>query len=182
MTIISSSRAEELSHDQGDHASPDAADSGLGSSTSWSSGSHNNIQTIQHQRSLETLPVRHTPFDYSGDAAGIWATDGHMDQSMLSDHSTKYSRQNQRRESLKQAQSQTSWASSMGYWGEDSEGATGTIKQRGGKDDSTEAHSSSLVPVTTEEAKPVPMPAHIVGCQALQRGSLVSVERECWTH
>lgn len=53
------------------------------------------------------------------------------------------------------------WASSMGYWGEDTEGYTGTIKQRGGKDVSAEPESSSMEPMTTEEAKPVPMPAHI---------------------
>ena len=53
------------------------------------------------------------------------------------------------------------WVSSMAYWGEDTEGYTGTIKQRGGKDVSAEAESSSMEPMTTEEAKPVPMPAHI---------------------
>ena len=38
------------------------------------------------------------------------------------------------------------WVSSMGYWGEDTEGYTGTIKQRGGKDVSSEAESSSMDP------------------------------------
>lgn len=169
-TVISSPSAEELSHDQGDRASLDAADSGRGSWTSCSSGSHDNIQTIQHQRSWETLPFGHTHFDYSGDAAGIWASGGHMDQIMFSDHSTKYNRQNQSRESLEQAQSRASWASSTGYWGEDSEGDTGTIKRRGGKDVSIETESSNLVPVTTEEAKPVPMPAHIAVTSSTTKG------------
>lgn len=169
-TVISSPSTEELSHDQGDRASLDAADSGRGSWTSCSSGSHDNIQTIQHQRSWETLPFGHTHFDYSGDATGIWASGGHMDQIMFSDHSTKYNRQNQSRESLEQAQSRASWASSTGYWGEDSEGDTGTIKRRGGKDVSTEAESSSMVPVTTEEAKPVPMPAHIAVTPSTTKG------------
>jgi hypothetical protein len=83
-----------------------------------------------------------------------------MDQVTFSDHSTKYNRQNQSRESLEQAQSRASWASSTGYWGEDSEGDTGTIKRRGGKDVTIEAESSSIASVTTEETKPVPMPAH----------------------
>lgn len=169
-TVISSPSTEELSQDQGDRASLDAADSGRGSWTSCSSGSHDNIQTIQHQRSWETLPFGHTHFDYSGDPASAWASSSHMDQIMFSDHSTKYNRQNQSRESLDQAQSRASWASSTGYWGEDSEGDTGTIKRRGGKDVSIEAESSSLPPVTTEETKPVPMPAHIAVTPTAAKG------------
>ncbi|GAB5570407.1 rap guanine nucleotide exchange factor 2 isoform X10 [Prionailurus iriomotensis] len=175
-TVISSPSTEELSQDQGDRASLDAADSGRGSWTSCSSGSHDNIQTIQHQRSWETLPFGHTHFDYSGDPAGLWASSSHMDQLMFSDHSTKYNRQNQSRESLEQAQSRASWASSTGYWGEDSEGDTGTIKRRGGKDVSIEAESSSITSVTTEEAKPVPTPAHIAVTSSTTKGLIVRKE------
>nr|XP_044622962.1 rap guanine nucleotide exchange factor 2 isoform X2 [Equus asinus] len=175
-TVISSPSTEELSQDQGDRASLDAADSGRGSWTSCSSGSHDNIQTIQHQRSWETLPFGHTHFDYSGDPAGLWASSGHMDQIMFSDHSTKYNRQNQSRESLEQAQSRASWASSTGYWGEDSEGDTGTIKRRGGKDVSIEAESSSITSVTTEETKPVPMPAHIAVTASTAKGLIARKE------
>ncbi|XP_046512163.1 rap guanine nucleotide exchange factor 2 isoform X3 [Equus quagga] len=175
-TVISSPSTEELSQDQGDRASLDAADSGRGSWTSCSSGSHDNIQTIQHQRSWETLPFGHTHFDYSGDPAGLWASSGHMDQIMFSDHSTKYNRQNQSRESLEQAQSRASWASSTGYWGEDSEGDTGTIKRRGGKDVSIEAESSSITSVTTEESKPVPMPAHIAVTASTAKGLIARKE------
>uniref|UniRef100_A0A452V0Y3 Rap guanine nucleotide exchange factor 2 n=1 Tax=Ursus maritimus TaxID=29073 RepID=A0A452V0Y3_URSMA len=175
-TVISSPSTEELSQDQGDRASLDAADSGRGSWTSCSSGSHDNIQTIQHQRSWETLPFGHTHFDYSGDPAGLWASSSHMDQIMFSDHSTKYNRQDQSRESLEQAQSRASWASSTGYWGEDSEGDTGTIKRRGGKDVSIEAESSSMTSVTTEETKPVPMPAHIAVTSSTAKGLIVRKE------
>ncbi|XP_014390488.1 PREDICTED: rap guanine nucleotide exchange factor 2 isoform X8 [Myotis brandtii] len=175
-TVISSPSTEELSQDQGDRASLDAADSGRGSWTSCSSGSHDNIQTIQHQRSWETLPFGHTHFDYSGDPASVWASSSHMDQMMFSDHSTKYNRQNQSRESLEQAQSRASWASSTGYWGEDSEGDTGTIKRRGGKDVSIEAESSSMPPVTTEETKPVPMPAHIAVTPTTAKGLIARKE------
>ncbi|XP_032719201.1 rap guanine nucleotide exchange factor 2 isoform X12 [Lontra canadensis] len=175
-TVISSPSTEELSQDQGDRASLDAADSGRGSWTSCSSGSHDNIQTIQHQRSWETLPFGHTHFDYSGDPAGLWASSSHMDQIMFSDHSTKYNRQSQSRESLEQAQSRASWASSTGYWGEDSEGDTGTIKRRGGKDVSIEAESSSMTSVTTEETKPVPMPAHIAVTSSTTKGLIVRKE------
>ncbi|XP_044080662.1 rap guanine nucleotide exchange factor 2 isoform X5 [Neovison vison] len=175
-TVISSPSTEELSQDQGDRASLDAADSGRGSWTSCSSGSHDNIQTIQHQRSWETLPFGHTHFDYSGDPAGLWASSSHMDQIMFSDHSTKYNRQSQSRESLEQAQSRASWASSTGYWGEDSEGDTGTIKRRGGKDVSIEAESSSMTSVTTEETKPVPMPAHIAVTSSTAKGLIVRKE------
>ncbi|XP_013909226.1 PREDICTED: rap guanine nucleotide exchange factor 2-like [Thamnophis sirtalis] len=159
--MLSSPSTEELSQDQGDRASLDAADSGRGSWTSCSSGSHDNIQTIQHQRSWETLPFGHVHFDNSGDVTGLWASGSHMDPLMFSDQGTKYGRQSQGREGLDQAQSRASWASSTGYWGEDSEGDTGTIKRRGGKDVSIEAESSSITSITTEDSKPVPMPAHI---------------------
>ncbi|XP_062991494.1 rap guanine nucleotide exchange factor 2 isoform X3 [Elgaria multicarinata webbii] len=96
-TMISSPSTEELSQDQGDRASLDAADSGRGSWTSCSSGSHDNIQTIQHQRSWESLPFGHAHFDSSGDGAGLWASGSHMDPMMFSDHGTKYGRQSQAR-------------------------------------------------------------------------------------
>nr|XP_014428462.1 rap guanine nucleotide exchange factor 2 isoform X12 [Pelodiscus sinensis] len=96
-TVLSSPSTEELSQDQGDRTSLDAADSGRGSWTSCSSGSHDNIQTIQHQRSWETLPFGHIHFDSSGDGAGLWASGSHMDQMMFPDHGTKYGRQSQAR-------------------------------------------------------------------------------------
>ncbi|MBZ3884883.1 Rap guanine nucleotide exchange factor 2 [Sciurus carolinensis] len=65
-------------------------------------------------------------------------------------------------ESLEQARSRASWASSTGYWGEDSEGDTGTIKPRGGKDVSIEAEITRMTSATTEETQPVPVPAHIL--------------------
>uniref|UniRef100_A0A8C0BAZ3 Rap guanine nucleotide exchange factor 2 n=1 Tax=Buteo japonicus TaxID=224669 RepID=A0A8C0BAZ3_9AVES len=156
-TVLSSPSTEELSQDQGDRASLDAADSGRGSWTSCSSGSHDNIQTIQHQRSWETLPFGHAHFDSSGDGAGLWASGSHMDQLMFPDHGTKYGRQSQGREGLDQAQSRASWASSTGYWGEDSEGDTGTIKRRGGKDVSIEAETT-------------PMPTHIAVSSSSTKG------------
>uniref|UniRef100_A0A8B9CYS3 Rap guanine nucleotide exchange factor 2 n=1 Tax=Anser brachyrhynchus TaxID=132585 RepID=A0A8B9CYS3_9AVES len=152
-TVLSSPSTEELSQDQGDRASLDAADSGRGSWTSCSSGSHDNIQTIQHQRSWETLPFGHAHFDSSGDGAGLWASGSHMDQLMFPDHGTKYGRQSQGREGLDQAQSRASWASSTGYWGEDSEGDTGTIKRRGGKD-----------------PKPAPVPTHVPASSSSTKG------------
>ncbi|CAI5784159.1 rap guanine nucleotide exchange factor 2 isoform X3 [Podarcis lilfordi] len=96
-TMLASPSTEELSQDQGDRASLDAADSGRGSWTSCSSGSHDNIQTIQHQRSWEILPFGHAHFDSSGDGAGLWASGSHMDPMMFSDHGTKYGRQSQAR-------------------------------------------------------------------------------------
>ncbi|KAM9678741.1 rap guanine nucleotide exchange factor 2 isoform 1-T1 [Trichechus inunguis] len=175
-TVISSPSTEELSQDQGDRASLDAADSGRGSWTSCSSGSHDNIQTIQHQRSWETLPFGHTHFDYSGDPPGLWASSSHMDQIVFADHSTKYNRQNQSRESLEQAQSRASWASSTGYWGEGSEGDTGTIKRRGGKDVPTDAESSSTAPVPPEDARPAPVPAHGATTSSTTKGLIARKE------
>ncbi|KAJ8403577.1 hypothetical protein AAFF_G00349030 [Aldrovandia affinis] len=76
-TVLSSPSSEELTQDQGDRASLDAADSGRGSWTSCSSGSHDNIQTIQHQRSWETLAFgHHAHFDGPAEGAGLWAPAG----------------------------------------------------------------------------------------------------------
>ncbi|XP_069099571.1 rap guanine nucleotide exchange factor 2 isoform X4 [Pleurodeles waltl] len=171
-TVLSSPSTEELSQDQGDRASLDAADSGRGSWTSCSSGSHDNIQTIQHQRSWETLPFGQVPFENPGEAAALWAASSHM----FPDHSTRYGRHVQGRDGLDQAQSRASWASSTGYWGEDSEGDTGTIKRRGGKDVSAEAETCSLTSVTSEELKPLPMPAHITVTSSSAKGLIARKE------
>ncbi len=61
-TVLSSPSSEELTQDQGDRVSLDAADSGRGSWTSCSSGSHDNIQTMQQGRSWEAL----------AEGAGLW--------------------------------------------------------------------------------------------------------------
>nr|KAG8543157.1 hypothetical protein GDO81_025289 [Engystomops pustulosus] len=172
-TVLSSPSMEELSQDQGDRASLDAADSGRGSWTSCSSGSHDNIQTIPHQRSWDTIPFGHVHYDGTSDGAGYWPPGTHLDQGIFPDHSTKYGRHNQGRESLDQAQSRASWASSTGYWGEDSEGDTGTIKRRGGKDVSLEAETSSLTSHTSEDTKAPPVPTHIAVTASSSKGLIV---------
>ncbi|XP_063314290.1 rap guanine nucleotide exchange factor 2 isoform X8 [Pelobates fuscus] len=171
-TVLSSPSMEELSQDQGDRASLDAADSGRGSWTSCSSGSHDNIQTIPHQRSWETLPFGHVHFDHTADGPAYWAS-GHVDPAIFSDHSTKYGRHNQGREALEQAQSRASWASSTGYWGEDSEGDTGTIKRRGGKDVALEAETSSISSMASDESKGLPIPTHIAVTTSSAKGLIV---------
>ncbi|KAG8453869.1 hypothetical protein GDO86_000482 [Hymenochirus boettgeri] len=172
-TVLSSPSMEELSQDQGDRASLDAADSGRGSWTSCSSGSHDNIQTISHQRSWETLTFGHVHFDNTADGAGFWGTGHPMDQGIFSDHSTKFGRCSQGRENLDQAQSRASWASSTGYWGEDSEGDTGTIKRRGGKDVALEGETSSITSVTPDETKPLSVPTHIAVTTSSSKGLIV---------
>ncbi|MGH0159203.1 UNVERIFIED_CONTAM: hypothetical protein FKN15_036861 [Acipenser sinensis] len=154
--VLSSPSSEELTQDQGDRASLDAADSGRGSWTSCSSGSHDNIQTIQHQRSWETLAFGHPHFDNSAEGAGLWALGCQMDQMMYSDPSSKLSRNSQ-----DHGQGRGSWASSTGYWGEDSEGDTGTIKRRGGKDVNADAETSSIISNTSEDTKQHSRPSHI---------------------
>uniref|UniRef100_A0A3P9JQ58 Rap guanine nucleotide exchange factor 2 n=1 Tax=Oryzias latipes TaxID=8090 RepID=A0A3P9JQ58_ORYLA len=136
-TVLSSPSSEELTQDQGDRVSLDAADSGRGSWTSCSSGSHDNIQTMQQGRSWETLLLGGG--SSGGGHAALWA-----------------------------AQTRASWASvsssssSAAYWGEDSEGDTGTIKRRGGKDVNADAETSSITSTGSEEAKllsrPTPSP------------------------
>ncbi|XP_039606252.1 rap guanine nucleotide exchange factor 2 isoform X1 [Polypterus senegalus] len=144
-TVLSSPSSEELMQDQGDRASLDAADSGRGSWTSCSSGSHDNIQTMQHQRSWETLAFGHPHFDSSVEGAGLWASGCQIEHNMYIDQSSKLGRNAQ-----ELGQSRGSWASSTGYWGEESEGDTGTIKRRGGKDVTADADTSS---VTSEDSK-----------------------------
>ncbi|XP_054648986.1 rap guanine nucleotide exchange factor 2 isoform X6 [Dunckerocampus dactyliophorus] len=151
-TVLSSPSSEELTQDQGDRVSLDAADSGRGSWTSCSSGSHDNIQTMQQGRSWETLafggglPPGGSEALLGGPAA-LWA-----------------------------AQARGSWASasssssSAAYWGEDSEGDTGTIKRRGGKDVNADPETSSITSTGSEEAKQIgrPSPSPITaGCKGL---------------
>ncbi|CAB1325615.1 unnamed protein product [Coregonus sp. 'balchen'] len=137
--VLSSPSSEELTQDQGDRVSLDAADSGRGSWTSCSSGSHDNIQTMQQGRSWETLAFGpggvgvHPPGGPEallGGPAGLWAS--------------------QARGSWASASSSSS---SAAYWGEDSEGDTGTIKRRGGKDVNTDPETSSITSMGSDEAK-----------------------------
>ncbi|XP_037116793.1 rap guanine nucleotide exchange factor 2 isoform X7 [Syngnathus acus] len=147
-TVLSSPSSEELTQDQGDRVSLDAADSGRGSWTSCSSGSHDNIQTMQQGRSWETLAFSGGLPPAGGPEALLWA-----------------------------AQTRGSWASagsssssSAAYWGEDSEGDTGTIKRRGGKDVNADAETSSITSTGSEEAKhtgrPSPSPV-TAACKGL---------------
>ncbi|XP_067104168.1 rap guanine nucleotide exchange factor 2 [Osmerus mordax] len=159
-TVMSSPSSEELTQDQGDRVSLDAADSGRGSWTSCSSGSHDNIQTMQQGRSWETLAFgggggclgglpHGGPEALLGGQAGLWA-----------------------------AQARGSWASasssssSAAYWGEDSEGDTGTIKRRGGKDVNADGETSSITSTGSEDAKqgrPSPSPITTGGKGLLSR-------------
>ncbi|XP_078809982.1 rap guanine nucleotide exchange factor 2 isoform X16 [Oryzias latipes] len=148
-TVLSSPSSEELTQDQGDRVSLDAADSGRGSWTSCSSGSHDNIQTMQQGRSWETLLL--------GGGSSGGSIGGPEILGGLGGHAALWA-----------AQTRASWASvsssssSAAYWGEDSEGDTGTIKRRGGKDVNADAETSSITSTGSEEAKllsrPTPSP------------------------
>uniref|UniRef100_A0A8C8K850 Rap guanine nucleotide exchange factor 2 n=1 Tax=Oncorhynchus tshawytscha TaxID=74940 RepID=A0A8C8K850_ONCTS len=121
-TVLSPS-SEELTQDQGDRVSLDAADSGRGSWTSCSSGSHDNIQTMQQGRSWETLAFG---------PGGVVSVGVHPPGGWASASSS---------------------SSSAAYWGEDSEGDTGTIKRRGGKDVNADPETSSITSMGSDEAK-----------------------------
>uniref|UniRef100_A0A669DVK3 Rap guanine nucleotide exchange factor 2 n=1 Tax=Oreochromis niloticus TaxID=8128 RepID=A0A669DVK3_ORENI len=154
-TVLSSPSSEELTQDQGDRVSLDAADSGRGSWTSCSSGSHDNIQTMQQGRSWETLA-----FGGGGSGGGIGGLPPGGPDALLGGSAALWA-----------AQARGSWASasssssSAAYWGEDSEGDTGTIKRRGGKDVSTDPETSSITSTGSEEAKQLgrPSPSPITG-------------------
>ncbi|XP_051982647.1 rap guanine nucleotide exchange factor 2-like isoform X2 [Xyrauchen texanus] len=108
-----------LTQDQCDRTSLDAADSGRGSWTSCSSGSHDNIQSIPQRvcyddnRSWETL------------LDGIGRS--HM-------------------------------TTPNGYWGDELEGDTGTIKRRGGKDETPNANKSIVSRKEGQFREPPPTP------------------------
>ncbi|RVE67679.1 hypothetical protein OJAV_G00105400 [Oryzias javanicus] len=152
-TVLSSPSSEELTQDQGDRVSLDAADSGRGSWTSCSSGSHDNIQTMQQGRSWETLILGGG--GSGGSIGGL--PSGPEVLGGLGGHAALWA-----------AQTRGSWASvsssssSAAYWGEDSEGDTGTIKRRGGKDVNADPETSSITSTGSEEAKqlcrPTPSP------------------------
>lgn len=141
--VLSSPSSEELTQDQGDRVSLDAADSGRGSWTSCSSGSHDNIQTMQQGRSWETLAFG--PGGVVGGSVGVHPPGG--PEALLGGPAGLWA-----------SQARGSWASassssSAAYWGEDSEGDTGTIKRRGGKDVNTDPETSSITSMGSDEAK-----------------------------
>ncbi|XP_034545620.1 rap guanine nucleotide exchange factor 2 isoform X18 [Notolabrus celidotus] len=148
-TVLSSPSSEELTQDQGDRVSLDAADSGRGSWTSCSSGSHDNIQTMQQGRSWETLA-----FGGGVGGGGIGGLPPGGPEALLGGPAALWA-----------AQARGSWASasssssSAAYWGEDSEGDTGTIKRRGGKDVSADPETSSITSTGSEEAKQLGRPS-----------------------
>uniref|UniRef100_A0A671MCH8 Rap guanine nucleotide exchange factor 2 n=1 Tax=Sinocyclocheilus anshuiensis TaxID=1608454 RepID=A0A671MCH8_9TELE len=96
LSIFLSLRSYSLTQDQCDRASLDAADSGRGSWTSCSSGSHDNIQSI---------PQRVCYYD------------------------------NRNWETLSEGMGRSHVTTPTGYWADELEGDTGTIKRRGGKDE-----------------------------------------------
>uniref|UniRef100_A0A4W4F6J8 Rap guanine nucleotide exchange factor 2 n=1 Tax=Electrophorus electricus TaxID=8005 RepID=A0A4W4F6J8_ELEEL len=110
-----------LTQDQCDRTSLDAADSGRGSWTSCSSGSHDNIQS---------LPQRIGYYD-----SRSWET--------LSEG-----------QGIGRSQS----ATPIGYWGDESEGDTGTIKRRGGKDEVPSVQKSAATRREGRFREPPPTP------------------------
>ncbi|XP_043529947.1 rap guanine nucleotide exchange factor 2 isoform X3 [Chiloscyllium plagiosum] len=177
--VLSSPSMEELTQDQGDRTSLDAADSGRGSWTSCSSGSHDNIQTIQHQKSWETLSsLGNLHYESSAEGTGLttmWALGSQTDRTKFSEHGTKLIRQNQHRDGIDHAQSRNSWASTTGYWADDSEGDTGTIKRRGGKDVAVDSEGSSPA-LATDDPKQNVRPSHIAVSSSTAKGLIVRKE------
>uniref|UniRef100_A0A673LF86 Rap guanine nucleotide exchange factor 2 n=1 Tax=Sinocyclocheilus rhinocerous TaxID=307959 RepID=A0A673LF86_9TELE len=108
-----------LTQDQCDRSSLDAADSGRGSWTSCSSGSHDNIQSI---------PQRVGYYDNRS-----WETPS---EGMGRSHMT----------------------TPTGYWGDELEGDTGTIKRRGGKDETPNANKNAASQREGRFREPPPTP------------------------
>ncbi|XP_051558726.1 rap guanine nucleotide exchange factor 2 isoform X3 [Myxocyprinus asiaticus] len=108
-----------MTQDQCDRTSLDAADSGRGSWTSCSSGSHDNIQSI---------PQRVGYYD------------------------------NRSWETLLDGIGRSHMTTPNGYWGDELEGDTGTIKRRGGKDETPNANKSIVSRKEGRFREPPPTP------------------------
>uniref|UniRef100_A0A8C1L3X7 Rap guanine nucleotide exchange factor 2 n=1 Tax=Cyprinus carpio TaxID=7962 RepID=A0A8C1L3X7_CYPCA len=119
LSIFLSLRSYSLTQDQCDRASLDAADSGRGSWTSCSSGSHDNIQSI---------PQRVSYYDNRS-----WET---LSEGMGRSHVT----------------------TPTGYWGDELEGDTGTIKRRGGKDETPNTNKNTATRREGRFREPPPTP------------------------
>uniref|UniRef100_A0A673LEB3 Rap guanine nucleotide exchange factor 2 n=1 Tax=Sinocyclocheilus rhinocerous TaxID=307959 RepID=A0A673LEB3_9TELE len=119
LSMFLSLRSYSLTQDQCDRSSLDAADSGRGSWTSCSSGSHDNIQSI---------PQRVGYYDNRS-----WETPS---EGMGRSHMT----------------------TPTGYWGDELEGDTGTIKRRGGKDETPNANKNAASQREGRFREPPPTP------------------------
>ncbi|XP_059407868.1 rap guanine nucleotide exchange factor 2-like isoform X5 [Carassius carassius] len=108
-----------LTQDQCDRASLDAADSGRGSWTSCSSGSHDNIQSI---------PQRVGYYD------------------------------NRSWETLSDGMGRSHMTTPTGHWGDELEGDTGTIKRRGGKDETPNTNKNAVSRREGRFREPPPTP------------------------
>ncbi|XP_026124850.1 rap guanine nucleotide exchange factor 2-like isoform X6 [Carassius auratus] len=108
-----------LTPDQCDRASLDAADSGRGSWTSCSSGSHDNIQSI---------PQRVGYYD------------------------------NRSWETLSDGMGRSHMTTPTGHWGDELEGDTGTIKRRGGKDETPNTNKNAASRREGRFREPPPTP------------------------
>uniref|UniRef100_A0A8C2AQG7 Si:dkey-253i9.4 n=1 Tax=Cyprinus carpio TaxID=7962 RepID=A0A8C2AQG7_CYPCA len=119
LSIFLSLRSYSLTQDQCDRASLDAADSGRGSWTSCSSGSHDNIQSI---------PQRVSYYD------------------------------NRSWETLSEGMGRSHMTTPTGYWGDELEGDTGTIKRRGGKDETPNTNKNTASRREGRFREPPPTP------------------------
>ncbi|XP_051869216.1 rap guanine nucleotide exchange factor 6 isoform X4 [Pristis pectinata] len=112
-TAVTSSSNEELAREHNDHISIDAADSGRGSWTSYSSNSHDNIQTIQNQKNWDLLNASKYTHTLDGPIAEIeltesWTTGCHL----YSGNLTKSPCPIQSKDSIECVHSRESWMSS----------------------------------------------------------------------
>uniref|UniRef100_A0A671KBN5 Rap guanine nucleotide exchange factor 2 n=1 Tax=Sinocyclocheilus anshuiensis TaxID=1608454 RepID=A0A671KBN5_9TELE len=119
LCMFLSLRSYSLIPDQCDRASLDAADSGRGSWTSCSSGSHDNIQSI---------PQRVGCYD------------------------------NRSWETLSEGMGRSHMTTPTGYWGDELEGDTGTIKRRGGKDETPNTNKNTASRREGRFREPPPTP------------------------
>uniref|UniRef100_UPI00398F221A rap guanine nucleotide exchange factor 6-like isoform X4 n=1 Tax=Pristiophorus japonicus TaxID=55135 RepID=UPI00398F221A len=143
-TAVTSSSNEELAREHNDHISIDAADSGRGSWTSCSSNSHDNIQTIQNQKSWDLLNASKYTHTLDGPIAEIelthcWTTGCHLYSGGL----TKTTSPIQSKDTIECVHSRESWMSSTNSHLDKFETDCGTVKRIGLHETTAEAPGRS---------------------------------------
>ncbi|XP_067852267.1 rap guanine nucleotide exchange factor 6 isoform X5 [Heptranchias perlo] len=170
-TAGTSSSNEELAHERNDHISIDAVDSGRGSWTSCSSNSHDNIQTIQNQKSWNLLNASKYIYTLDGSIAEIelthsWTTGCHLYSGDL----TKSTSPIQSKDTIECVHSRESWTSSTNSHLDKFETDCGTVKRIGLHETTAEASGRSA---TVSNSKPNIDPSYKAVTSSTEKGLIV---------
>ncbi|XP_078086952.1 rap guanine nucleotide exchange factor 6 isoform X9 [Mustelus asterias] len=170
-TAVTSSSNEELAREHNDHISIDAADSGRGSWTSCSSNSHDNIQTIQNQKSWDLLNASKYTHTLDGPIAEIelthsWTTGCHLNSGDL----TKSTSPIQSKDTIECVHSRESWTPSTNSHLDKFETDCGTAKRIGLHETKVEASGRNA---SVSNSKPNIDPSYKAVTSSTEKGLIV---------